>query len=76
MTHPPSQTGKPGSVMAKIQIADAAGSWQTVLTVPGSRIAVRLALQRALRLRPGSSPSIARAIDSQTGKMIARLEKD
>lgn len=69
-------TGKPGTVMAKIQIADRDGSWQTVQTVPGSRIAIRLALQRALRHRPGSSPSIARAIDSQTGKMIARLEKD
>ena len=69
-------TGKPGTVMAKIQIANRDGSWQTVQTVPGSRIAIRLALQRALRHRPGSIPSIARAIDSQTGKMIARLEKD
>ena len=69
-------TGKPGTVMAKIQIANRDGSWQTVQTVPGSRIAIRLALQRALRHRPGSSPNIARAIDSQTGKMIARLEKD
>jgi hypothetical protein len=69
-------TGKPGTVMAKIQIADRDGSWQTVQTVPGSRIAIRLALPRAVRHRPGRSPSIARAIDSQTGKMIARLEKD
>ncbi len=69
-------TGKTGAAMAKIQIADNKGSWQTVQTVPGNRIAVRLALQRALRQRPGSSPNIARAIDSQSGKMITRLEKD
>ncbi len=66
-------TGKTGAAMAKIQIADNKGGWQTV---PGNRIAVKLALQRALRQRPGSSPNIARAIDSQSGKMITRLEKD
>ena len=69
-------TGKTGPAMAKIQIADKEGGWQTVQTVPGNRIAVRLALQRALRHRPESSPNTARAIDSQTGKMIARMEKD
>ncbi|MBL6623257.1 MAG: hypothetical protein ISP42_06045 [Alphaproteobacteria bacterium] len=69
-------TGKTGAARAKIQIADNKGGWQTVQTVPGNRIAVKLALQRALRHRPGSSPNIARAIDSQSGKMIARLEKD
>lgn len=61
--------------MVKIQIQEKSGDWQTVQTVSGSRMAIKLALQRALRHRPGNGPHIARAIDSQSGTMIGRLEK-
>ena len=59
--------------LVQIQIQSKNGHWQTVQTLSGSRIAVRLAVRKALNLRPHIQ--LARAIEAKSGSMLFRLEQ-
>ena len=63
--------------LVQIQILDSNAQWQTVQTLSGSqstaKVALKLAVDRALRFRPNCH--LGRAIDAKTGAMLYRLEK-
>ena len=59
--------------LVKIQIQSKEGQWLTVQTLSGSRLAVQLAVKKALKTRPNIQ--LARAIEAKTGSMLIRLER-